>query len=143
MFARVLSPVRRLEWRRWCCGKAIAFSLRIADDTLRANWRAPGHRYHLQLASIRAGTGQAATPATRRGGAGRLLRSFTAGQCFGWRNRRCVPCHNSHALIMAGIVRDRQVPVKVTAVVDPDADDLTRGLDETCGAQIQRRTGGD
>src|ERR1022692_3135115 len=44
---------------------------------------------------------------------------------------------------LAGVVRDRQVPVKVTAVVDRDAGDLTRGTDETGGAEIQRRVGGD
>src|ERR1035441_7352601 len=120
--------------------KSYRLSLRIVDDTLRANWRAPG-------TGITSSWRQSARGPDRpqpwpRGGAGRLVRSFTR-QCFGWRHRRCVPCHNSHALVTAGIVRDRQVSVKVTALVDRDADDLTRGIDETCGAQIQRRTGGE
>ena len=42
---------------------------------------------------------------------------------------------------MAGVVRDRQVPVKVTAVVDRDADDLTRGIDETCGGGSRATAG--
>ena len=44
---------------------------------------------------------------------------------------------------MAGVVRHRQVRVNVTAVVEREADDFTRGIDGTCGAQIQGRTGGD